>query len=88
MTKYREIIRLTSLGLSQRNIMRSLGVAQKTVVKVQHRARELSLEWPLDESMTDKALEKLLFPTKQGPDTSKNVCLTLPTSTKNCFAMV
>ncbi len=71
MTKYREIIRLTSLGLSQRNIMRSLGVAQKTVVKVQHRAKELSLEWPLDESMTDKALEKLMFPTKQSSDTSK-----------------
>ena len=71
MTKYREIIRLTSLGLSQRNIMRSLGVAQKTVVKVQHCAKELSLEWPLDESMTDKALEKLMFPTKQSSDTSK-----------------
>lgn len=39
MTKYREIIRLIGLGLSQRNIMRSLGVAQKTVVKVQRRAR-------------------------------------------------
>lgn len=61
MTKYREIIRLTSLGLSQRNIMRSLGVAQKTVVKVQRRARELNLEWPLDESMTDKALETLMY---------------------------
>lgn len=29
MTKYREIIRLTSLGLSQRDIMASCGVAQK-----------------------------------------------------------
>lgn len=35
MTKYREIIRLTSLGFSQRDIMASCGVAQKTVVKVQ-----------------------------------------------------
>lgn len=32
MTKYREILRLTSLGLSQRDIMKSLGIAQKTVV--------------------------------------------------------
>ena len=37
MTKYREIIRLTGLGFSQRNIMASCGVAQKTVVKVQKR---------------------------------------------------
>ena len=35
MTKYREIIRLTGLGFSQRDIMASCGVAQKTVVKVQ-----------------------------------------------------
>ena len=53
MTKYREIIRLTSLGFSQRNIMASCGVAQKTVVKVQKRARELNLVWPLEETMTD-----------------------------------
>ena len=33
MTKYREIIRLTGLGFSQRNIMASCGVSQKTVVK-------------------------------------------------------
>ena len=43
MTKYREIIRLTGLGFSQRDIMASCGVAQKTVVKVQKRARELKL---------------------------------------------
>ena len=35
MTKYREILRLTALGLSQRNIVQSIGVSQKTVVKVQ-----------------------------------------------------
>ena len=53
MTKYREIIRLTGLGFSQRDIMASCGVAQKTVVKVQKRARELNISWPLDEAMTD-----------------------------------
>ena len=61
MTKYREIIRLTGLGFSQRNIMASCGVAQKTVVKVQKRARELKLFWPLDESMTDVELQRLMF---------------------------
>lgn len=75
MTKYREIIRLTSLGFSQRDIMASCGVAQKTVVKVQKRARELNISWPLDEAMTDTELQKLMFakenkvsPNKRMPD--------------------
>ena len=75
MTKYREIIRLTGLGFSQRDIMASCGVAQKTVVKVQKRARELKLSWPLDEAMTDTELQKLMFskenkvsPNKRMPD--------------------
>ena len=62
MTKYREILRLTALGLSQRNIIQSIGVSQKTIVKVQRRAQELHISWPLDESLTDAALEKLMFP--------------------------
>lgn len=43
LTKYREIIRLTSMEFSQRDIMANCGVAQKTVVKVQKRVRELKL---------------------------------------------
>ena len=35
MTKYREILRLTALGFSQRDICSSAGVSQKTVSKVQ-----------------------------------------------------
>ena len=62
MTKYREILRLTALGLSQRNIVQSIGVSQKTVVKVQKRAREMHLSWPLDETLTDAALKALMFP--------------------------
>jgi hypothetical protein len=42
--------------------MQSCDVVQKTIVKVQHRAEEHNLSWPLDESMTDNALEKLIFP--------------------------
>ena len=39
MTKYREILRLTALGLSLRNIQRSLHVSQRTIMKVQHRPK-------------------------------------------------
>ena len=45
MTKYREILRLTALGLSLRDIEKSLKVSRKTIVKVQKRADELSLSW-------------------------------------------
>lgn len=39
MTNYREILRLTVMGLSQRDILRSVKCSQKTVVKVQQRAK-------------------------------------------------
>ena len=75
MTQYREILRLTAMGLTQRSILESVKCSQKTVVKVQRRARELKLSWPLDDSMTDVALDELLIPrgpkvspTKQMPD--------------------
>ena len=72
MIQYREILRLTALGLSQRNIMQSINVSQKTVVKVQRRAKELNLSWPLDESLTDSELRKMMFP-KQPKHTSKKM---------------
>lgn len=65
MTKYREILRLTSLGLSQRNIVRSLNVSQKTVAKVQKRACEMGLAWPLEESLTDEVLAERMFPSEK-----------------------
>ena len=47
MTKYREILRLASLGLSQQSIADSSGVSKKTVNRVLKRARELNIFWPL-----------------------------------------
>ena len=62
MTKYREIIRLRSLDFSERNIALSCSVSRNTVSKVLKKADELNISWPLDETMTDDALESLLFP--------------------------
>ena len=53
MTKYREIIRRQSLRFSERNIARSCNVSRNTVSKVLHKADEMNLSWPLDETMTD-----------------------------------
>lgn len=56
MTKYREILRLKSLGFSERNIALSCSVSRKTVAKVSARAQELNISWPLDDSQTDIVL--------------------------------
>ena len=75
MTKYREILRLHSLGLSQKDIARSFNVSKKTVNKVLKAAEEKNIFWPLSDTDTDAVLQEKLFPkapkvssTKQMPD--------------------
>lgn len=43
MTKYREILRLSSLGFSNRNIALSVPCSRNTVAKVLKRAQELGI---------------------------------------------
>ena len=62
MTKYREILRLASLGLSQQSIADSCGVSKKTVNRVLKRAKEIEICWPLDANETDVVLAERLFP--------------------------
>ena len=62
MTKYREILRLLSLGISERKIAESCGVSRNTVSRIRKRADEIGLKWPLDASQTDKVLETRLYP--------------------------
>lgn len=74
MTKYREIIRLSGLGLSQTNIALSCNASKTTVNKVLKAARKQRLLWPLDSKLTDPVLGKLLFPdSKAKPATSKRM---------------
>lgn len=56
MTKYREILRLSSLGFSNRNIALSVPCSRNTVSKVLKRAKELNLSWPLSDDQTDAVL--------------------------------
>lgn len=65
MTKYREILRLASLGLSQQNIADSSGVSKKTVNRVLKRAKELNIFWQLEANETDAVLAEKLFPSAQ-----------------------
>lgn len=75
MTKYREILRLSNLGISQQNIANSCNVSKKTVNRVLKRAKELNISWPLDPNDTDAVLAEKFFPsakpvasTKRMPD--------------------
>jgi transposase len=61
MTKYREILRLHSQGISNRIIATSLNCSRNTVRIVLERAIELSFLWPIPDSMSERALEEALF---------------------------
>ncbi len=71
MTKYREILRLASLGINQTGIASSCECARKTVRNVLNRAKELDIAWPLKAKTTDADLEKLLFPDKYVPSVER-----------------
>ena len=68
MTKYREIIRLAGLNLSQTNIALSCNASKTTVNKVLKAAKEQNLVWPLDpmqiplHRITDSANTGSVFP--------------------------
>ena len=67
MTKYREILRLSNLGLSQQSIADSCGVSKKTVNRVLKKAKEINISWPLDANDTDAVLAEKLFPSAGKP---------------------
>ena len=62
MTNYREILRLKSLGFSERNIALSCSCSRNTVSKVVKKAEELNFQWHLINSKTNAELEQDLFP--------------------------
>lgn len=62
MTQYREILRLSSLGFSNRNMALSVPCSRNTVAKVLKRAQELDISWPLEDNQTDGVLEALFYP--------------------------
>ena len=61
MTKYREILRLHSQGISNRLIAESLKCSRNTVRSVLDRARELGVHWPLPNGMAEREVEEALF---------------------------
>lgn len=64
MTDYREILRLSAMGLNRTSIGVALGYSRNTVADALRRAQIKGLEAPLPEDMGDRELADLLFPEK------------------------
>lgn len=62
MTKYRDILRLSNMGLSQRSIASSCQCSRNTVADVLSRASQKGLLWPLPDDVGDPDLQLMLFP--------------------------
>ena len=64
MTGYREILRLSTQGISQRSIAKSCSCSRNTVAKVLAQAEQSKLEWSAIHGLTDGDLQNLLFPNR------------------------
>jgi transposase len=71
MIQYREILRLSSMGLSHTSVCCSLGCSRNTVSSVVTRAKLKGIEWPLPLEVSDSDLQMLLFPEKQSINSRK-----------------
>lgn len=67
MTKYREILRMSARGFSQRVIASTLSISRNTVASTLKRAREQNLDWEAVEQqrLSEKDIANLLFPDRK-----------------------
>ena len=64
MANYREILRLNSLGSSQRSIAREVKSSRDTVAEAIKAAEAAGITWPLDDDVTNEDIREILFPGK------------------------
>ena len=62
MVRYRKILRLAAMGVSQESIAFSCKCAQSTVSDVLRAARAHQLSWPLPEEMDDATIRAIIYP--------------------------
>ena len=82
MTNYREILRLSSLGLNNTQIAQSCACSRTTVIQTLRLAREKGITFPLPDEMSDKRLVEILFPSAPEPRGYKMPDMS--TSTRKC----
>ena len=61
MTNYREILRLKSLGYTQRSIASGAKVSRNTVSEVLKKVEQLNITWPLEDDVTNEMLDELFY---------------------------
>lgn len=69
MTDYREILRLSALGLSQSDIASSCNASKRTVNTVLSAAKRKNISWPLDNDQTNDVLSEQLHPSPESQET-------------------
>lgn len=62
MIKYREILRLAAMGVSQDSIAFSCGCSQSTVSDVLRVSKARGVSWPLPEEMDNAAIRAVIYP--------------------------
>ena len=68
MRRVREILRLKhECGATERAIARSIGIARSTVALTLERVARAKLYWPLPATLTDRALEAMLYASAGAP---------------------
>lgn len=67
MTNYLEILRLKSIGCSNRKIASSVKSSHNTVKTVLELAQKNGISYPLDSNVSNSDLEKLFFPYRKMP---------------------
>lgn len=65
MVNYKEILRLSHEGYSQRQLESSLHCSRHTIREVLTVAKENGITYPLDDSLSNEQLEAILFPEKR-----------------------
>jgi hypothetical protein len=62
MIDYREILRLHSLGTTQRTIALEVQSSRDTVSGTIKAAKAAGVSWPLDDNVTNADIQEILFP--------------------------
>ena len=65
MVNYREILRLSYLSYSQRQIAASTSSARDTISEVLKLAQKHNLELPLPEDLSNQAIQDLFYPERK-----------------------